>query len=80
MHIYMVCHIVDCSYLIRLQNNEHSKQDFKAEEILVVYDPDFKYGQNFFTFVTNELKEGYLAYLDALKAQEQKGENVIFSK
>ena len=35
-------------------------QDYPAEELLVVYDPAFKYGQNFYLVLTEEAKERIL--------------------
>ena len=32
-------------------------QDYPGEEILLVYDYDFKYGENFYVCVTEEAKE-----------------------
>ena len=33
-----------------------SFQDYPEEELLIGYDPDFKYGQNFFIATTEEAK------------------------
>ena len=35
-------------------------QDYPGEEILIVYDPDFAYGQNFFMCLNEEAKERYM--------------------
>lgn len=35
-------------------------QDYPTDEILVVYDYDFKYGQNFYCAITEEAKEKIL--------------------
>ena len=35
-------------------------QDYPGEELLVVYDVDFKYGQNFYLCTTEEYKEKLL--------------------
>lgn len=35
-------------------------QDYQADELLVVYDPVFKYGQNFYLVLTEEAKERFL--------------------
>ena len=32
-------------------------QDYPGEEILLVYDYDFKYGENFYVCITEEAKE-----------------------
>ena len=35
-------------------------QDYDGDEILIVYDPDFKHGQNFFIATTEEAKQRLL--------------------
>lgn len=35
-------------------------QEYEADELLVVYDPPFKYGQNFYICLTEEAKERHL--------------------
>lgn len=35
-------------------------QDYAADQLLVVYDPMFKYGQNFYLALTEEAKERLL--------------------
>ena len=35
-------------------------QDYPGDELLVVYDPVFKYGQNFYLVLTEEAKERIL--------------------
>ncbi|EDV22170.1 uncharacterized protein TRIADDRAFT_29120 [Trichoplax adhaerens] len=35
-------------------------EEYEGEEVLIVYDPDFKYGQNFFLCKTEEAKENFL--------------------
>jgi len=47
---------------------------FKGEEVLVVYDPDFANGQNFFTFTTEVVKQEYLASLKVAEVVEQAAE------
>ena len=42
-------------------------QAYKGEEVLIVYDPDFEHGQNFYTFTTEVVK---LEYLESLKVVE----------
>jgi len=37
-----------------------SIQEYDGDEILLVYDPDFKYGQNFFVATTEEAKQRLL--------------------
>ena len=49
-------------------------QKYDGEEVLVVYDPDFSYGQNFFTFTTEEVKQEYLASLKVAEVVEQAAE------
>ena len=35
----------------------HPLQDYPGEDILLVYDYDFKYGENFYVCITEEAKE-----------------------
>ncbi|KXJ19255.1 WD repeat-containing protein 63 [Exaiptasia diaphana] len=46
-------------------------QDYPAVEVLVVYDPAFKYGQNFYLCITEEAKE---RHLNPPKLEEEAGE------
>ena len=39
-------------------------QDYPGDELLVVYDPVFKYGQNFYLVLTEEAKERILNVSD----------------
>lgn len=41
-------------------------QDYPTDEILVVYDYDFKYGQNFYCAITEEAKEKILNVIKSL--------------
>lgn len=45
---------------ISLWSNFLIVQDYPTDEILVVYDYDFKYGQNFYCAITEEAKEKIL--------------------
>lgn len=35
-------------------------QDYEGDELLVVYDPPFKFGQNFYLCLTEEAKDRHL--------------------
>jgi hypothetical protein len=36
-------------------------QAYTGSEVLVVFDPDFKFGQNFFVLLTEEAKNEFIA-------------------
>ena len=40
--------------------NQKIKKAYTGTEVLVVFDPDFKYGQNFFVCLTEEAKNNYI--------------------
>ncbi|XP_063681640.1 dynein axonemal intermediate chain 3-like [Bolinopsis microptera] len=44
---------------------------YPGEEILIVYDPDYKYGENFYVCLT---EAGKAEYLDSLKKEEEEAE------
>lgn len=46
-------------------------QEYPGDELLVVYDKDFKYGRNFYLIGTEEGKEIYLNSLEALEEREE---------
>ena len=46
-------------FFIRLKGSWFS-QDYPADEFLVIYDIDFKYGQNFYMCVTEEAKKNMM--------------------
>ena len=45
--------------------------NYPGEEILIVYDPDYKYGENFYVCLT---EAGKAEYLDSLKKEEEEAE------
>ena len=45
--------------------------NYPGEEILLVYDPDYTYGENFYVCLT---EEGKAEYLEALKKEEEEAE------
>lgn len=61
-------------------------QDYPGEELLIVYDPDFKYGQNFYLCVTEEAKNklmrppsGKEGAGDAEVTEEGEKEDVVYT-
>lgn len=52
--------MVEIPVHILLWPNFLNVQDYPTDEILVVYDYDFKYGQNFYCAITEEAKEKIL--------------------
>ena len=48
--------------------------NYPGEEILLVYDPDYTYGENFYVCLT---EEGKAEYLDSLKKEEEAEEGMF---
>jgi hypothetical protein len=44
----------------RPTREKHHPKDYVGEEVLLVYDPDFKFGQNFVICMTEEAKSTFL--------------------
>ncbi|KAK2157176.1 hypothetical protein LSH36_196g03010 [Paralvinella palmiformis] len=53
-------------------------QDYAGDEILIVYDPDFKYGQNFYVATTEEAKNRLL-HVEGEEGEEgEAGEDIVY--
>ena len=48
--------------------------NYPGEEILLIYDPDYKYGENFYVCLT---EEGKAEYLESLKQEEEAEEGMF---
>ncbi|NXR61545.1 WDR63 protein, partial [Rhadina sibilatrix] len=49
--------------------------EYPEEELLLVYDPDFQYGQNFYIVASEEAKENFLKSLATAEEREEAEEN-----
>ena len=50
--------------------------NYPGEEILLIYDPDYKYGENFYVCLT---EEGKAEYLESLKQEEEAEEGILLT-
>jgi len=52
-------------------------QAYKGTEVLVVFDPDFKYGQNFIVFLTDTARENFLKAAEVVTVVDADGVAVV---